>query len=70
MALGLAAAVGPGFWIVAFVIGFIARPRSTRHVRAHRDFVALATAAGVSEDSQRQCPPVACAQSAGLVPLT
>ena len=38
MALGLAAAVGPGFWIVAFVIGFIARPRFTRHVRAHRDF--------------------------------
>jgi ABC-type dipeptide/oligopeptide/nickel transport system permease subunit len=34
MALGLAAAVGPGFWIVAFVIGFIARPRFTRHVRA------------------------------------
>jgi hypothetical protein len=38
MALGLAAAVGPGFWIVAFVIGFIARPRFTRHVRTHRDF--------------------------------
>jgi len=69
MALGLAAAVGPGFWIVAFVIGFIARPRFTRHARAHRDFVALATA-GVSKDSQRQCPPVASAQSVGLVPLT
>jgi hypothetical protein len=42
MALGLAAAGGPGFWIVAFVIGFVARPRFTS--ARHRDFVALATA--------------------------
>jgi len=54
VALVLAAAVGPGFWIVALVIGFIAWPRFARQVRAevlsirHRDFVALATVAGAS----------------------
>jgi len=54
VALVLAAAIGPGFWIVAVVIGFIAWPRFARQVRAevltirHRDFVALARVAGAS----------------------
>jgi peptide/nickel transport system permease protein len=54
VALILAASVGPGFWIVAIVIGFIAWPRFARQVRAevlsirNRDFVALAKVAGAS----------------------
>jgi peptide/nickel transport system permease protein len=54
IALVLAAAVGPGFWIVTTVIAFIAWPRFARQVRAEvlavkqHDFVALAKVAGAS----------------------